>query len=95
MTEDIPIIIDNGGYKIRSGFAGEEFPRASHSNVIYKAPDAVGSNPFGVRGVRKLFKPMDGGFISNWDCMEEIWHNTFFKELDIDPSKRKTDTDGF
>lgn len=30
---------------------------------------------------------MDRGIVTNWDDMEEVWHDTFYNELRADPNE--------
>jgi actin-related protein 6 len=82
-------IIDNGGDTIKAGFAREE-PSYSNCSVIpntiaYSARDKrsyVGSQlekcmDFGELGFRR---PVQKGFVVNWESEKAIWEEEFFDE---------------
>lgn len=83
-----PIVFDNGSGVIKSGFAGEERPKAAQANVVgrekYKKVMAsshtesyVGSAAREHRGVLRLTHPMTHGAIEHWDDMERVWLHAY------------------
>eukprot|EP01084_Bolivina_argentea_P190261 327011_1 len=65
------IVIDNGSYCIKAGFAGEYRPR--------KIFPSVGN------GYDRI--PIKHGIVTNWDDMQNIWHQTFYNKLKINPQE--------
>ncbi|KAI9802905.1 MAG: hypothetical protein M1825_002136 [Sarcosagium campestre] len=84
---DNTLIIDNGGYTLKAGFSQAE---ATEPDDCYLIPNClargrdrrvwVGANlenckDFGEMAFRR---PVEKGYIVNWDVEKEIWSNTFF-----------------
>lgn len=93
----IPIVLDNGSGMSKTGFAGEDAPRAvfpcivgrpKHTEVMVGMGEAdhyVGDAALVRRGVLTIKYPIEHGIVTNWDDMEKIWHHTFYNELRVDP----------
>lgn len=47
----------------------------------------VGDQAYDKRGVCNIQYPIRGGVVSSWDCMEQIWHYTFYKKLHESPEE--------
>lgn len=79
------LVVDNGAYTIKAGFAANE-PRIENGQIIPNciATDRgkriwIGSqldrcNDFGEIAFRR---PIEKGFVVNWEAEKAIWDNTF------------------
>ncbi|CAD8062576.1 unnamed protein product [Paramecium primaurelia] len=97
MFEDAPaVVIDNGSYELRAGFAGyDDHPKCCFSTVVGRPKHQgnifasrtnqyyIGNDVQAIRGLLTLKYPIDNGIVINWDDMEIIWHHAFFKELNV------------
>jgi actin-related protein len=91
------VMIDNGSYQIRAGYAGEEGPRLVMPTLVGLARNkgvamasgmsdsAVGDDAVVRRGMLFCNQPFQGGIVNNWADAERLWANIIFSELRIIP----------
>lgn len=99
MDDVKPVVIDNGSYMIRAGFAGDEIPTAVFPTIIgrlrhrgvtaalgLKDCHYVGDQTIEKRGILTIKNPIENGIVTNWDDMTEIWFHTFLNQLKVEPN---------
>ncbi|KZV96780.1 Actin/actin-like protein [Exidia glandulosa HHB12029] len=105
MSEDRPLVVDNGTGFVKVGFAGSNFPEHVFPSLvgrpILRAEERVsgtsavikdlmvGDEAAEFRNFLQVSQPMEHGIIKNWDDMKHLWDYTFNEKLRIDPSGRK------
>lgn len=95
------LMIDNGSDMLMAGFAGEEAPRSVFPSIVgrskciagcvsMKKHDLyIGVKAYNIAAILDLQYPIESGIITNWACMEMIWHHIFHNELSIDPTEHR------
>ncbi|CAB44762.1 Actin-like protein arp5 [Schizosaccharomyces pombe] len=92
VSNDIPLVIDNGSWQLRAGWGGEKDPKLVFDNLVSRYRDRklsrtstlVGNDTLIEVGSRSIARsPFERNVISNWDLMEQVLDYTFLK-LGID-----------
>ncbi|XP_026745227.1 actin-like [Trichoplusia ni] len=94
------IVIDNGSYYVKAGFACDNHPvsifrsvvgRPKYLNGTYGKSHyevLIGDAAVARSDVLDLSCPVESGKIVHWDNMERIWHHIFYRELKAAPEDR-------
>lgn len=102
MAEDITsaVVIDTGSGYCKADLAGEDNPKVCFPTVIGKSKTEmgiensnakefyIGKEAIKKRGVLNLTRPIQKGFVEDWDDLERLWHHCFLNELKIDSTER-------
>ncbi|KAK8841904.1 hypothetical protein M9Y10_026856 [Tritrichomonas musculus] len=101
MDQDLStIVIDNGSSVFKAGLAGDEAPKviipAAVGRSKYAPPYEQAKNNFGdlffgsdilLSPDLKLHYPIERGIVKNWDFLEKLYHNIFYKQLKLNPEE--------
>lgn len=94
-----PIVIDNGSYSIKSGFAKEEEPysviptmlgqtkEANRLEVLDRAAPYIGEEADGKKCELDITYPVKNSVITDFHSMEEIWSYIFGTKLQVKPEE--------
>ncbi|XP_069112208.1 actin-6-like [Argopecten irradians] len=96
MTEDlVTLVVDNGSYSCKSGFANENSPRAFTPPIVGRPHDElkgdlkkeyiIGDEVRKTKELLSVRYPIEFGVISNWDEMEKLWRYIFYDQLQTSP----------
>jgi actin len=79
----------------KAGFAGEKSPRSVFPTIVgrlkYRCVSGAhktiycADEAFAMAGILSISSPIEEGIVTNWDDMENLWHHTYFNELQVDP----------
>merc|ERR1711998_330010 len=94
MADEGALVIDNGGYTLKLGYAGEDAPRVCLPNCegVPKVKGCTGGAPAPTaryygdeaqckRGILNMTYPIERRNIINWEAMENIWRHAIDNEL--------------
>ncbi|KAJ3452531.1 hypothetical protein M0812_04301 [Anaeramoeba flamelloides] len=92
----LPLGIDNGTHMMKSGFGGDDAPRAVFHTVAGRIRhvgvmrtinqlDTYIEEAFSKCGILTYYYPIENGIVTNWDDVEKIWQYIFDNELRVAP----------
>ncbi|XP_060075292.1 uncharacterized protein LOC132554981 [Ylistrum balloti] len=95
--EDPTIVLDNGSYKVKAGYAGDNSPRSifrtlvgtplyqhSMNEGMSRRKCYVGDQVIKNMDALDVRRPIERGIVTDWDVMETVWHHVF-SDLRINP----------
>ncbi|KCV69980.1 hypothetical protein H696_03445 [Fonticula alba] len=90
------IVIDNGSFTIKAGFAGEDRPQALLRTCIghtkyqkvmsggdFEPGRMIGNSLQEYRGLFRTTSPIKNGLIENWEDMEALWNHLYSQHLKV------------
>lgn len=93
------ITIDNGSYICKVGLSGAEAPCSIFPTYVARYGKSVsalvglgkqhwvGEEAWKVRGISRLRRPVENGYITRFDDMELLWKEVFEGHLHVDPKE--------
>lgn len=93
------LVIDNGSFMCKAGFATEEAPRTivksiigsfkfGNSSIFFGDEDIFFGDDACKKSSSLILKyPIEHGIVKNWDDMEKIFHYVLYDELRVDPEE--------
>eukprot|EP00013_Stygamoeba_regulata_P009295 CAMPEP_0177674060 /NCGR_PEP_ID=MMETSP0447-20121125/26330_1 /TAXON_ID=0 /ORGANISM="Stygamoeba regulata, Strain BSH-02190019" /LENGTH=381 /DNA_ID=CAMNT_0019182083 /DNA_START=93 /DNA_END=1238 /DNA_ORIENTATION=+ len=92
------LVIDHGSAMIKAGYAGDDAPHSVFPSIVglpiqpelhgmranaWFAGDEAASK----RGILRLNSPIERGVVTNFDDLDRLWHQTFYRELGVVPEE--------
>ena len=99
MVERNTVVIDNGSYQIKAGFAKDQLPSAEFPCIVSRYPNRfkmvgscerdvfIGYEANEMHDILNIKSPIESVRANNWDDMEHVWHHTFYNELRVTPEE--------
>ena len=89
------VIMDTGSGYCKGGLAGDDAPKTCFPTAIGKSKSDgeqekesfVGNDALEKRGILNISRPIQRGFVKDWEDLEQIWHHCYSKELKADTSE--------
>ena len=95
------IVVDNGTYHVRAGFAGDDAPRSDFPNVVGHSrargrarplaagttSSYVGEEAVSKQSVLDIVRPLNDGRYNDLEAMTEVWQHMFRNELRVAPQE--------
>ena len=90
------IIMDTGSGYCKAGLTADELPKAIFPTLVGKSKIdlgksdkeyIVGKEALEKKGVLNLTKPIERGFVKDWDALEYLWQHCFQNELKVETSE--------
>lgn len=97
--DTVAVVMENGSAVFKTGFAGDDAPRAVFPSIIGRPRHQgvnvgmgqkdfyIGDEAQSKRGSLTLEHPIERGVVKDWDSMEIIWHHVFHNELRTEPQE--------
>ncbi|GMM36012.1 actin-related protein 2 [Saccharomycopsis crataegensis] len=104
MSDDTPIVLDQGTGFVKIGYGGSNFPEHTYPSIvgrpILRAEERVnsdielkdimcGSEASDVRSQLQISYPMENGIIKDWVDMQYLWDYSFYDRLKVNTQGRK------
>ena len=91
------VVLDNGAYTIKAGFAGHDDPKSIIPNCIAKSKRSASTfvgeqtETFSMTGDMSQLnfqRPFERGYLNDWEIETQVWDHLFSeKHLDIEPNE--------
>eukprot|EP01080_Neovahlkampfia_damariscottae_P008897 gene8897-gene857 len=90
-----PLVIDNGSGFMKVGFSNDSPTPVSIFPSVIGIPEKntskvdcfIGEEALSKKDLLKLSRPIQDGYITNFDKMEKLWHHCFYNELKVAPEE--------